>query len=89
MKVIKNYEKAVQALAEEFSKKYFDNEHFYWACDRIGDLCCFNGYCFNVDRMVEALELNASKDDLIDYWELENPKINFRNYIKYPEMRVK
>lgn len=93
-KVVENWEKATQELAEVFAKKYFKDYDYFWVGDRIGDVFCVEYYFFGLDRMREALEYKATFDQLIDYYELElenidgngqpeRPLANFKNYVKY------
>lgn len=96
MEVIKNWEKATQELAESFARKYYtyeeDGEEYfnpdmYWVGDEIGDILFINDDVYSVDRMLKALKLNATYDQLWDFAQYEiseNKKqsINFENFIK-------
>jgi len=90
-KIIKDWEIATNALAEEFVKKYWGEEciiDMYWIGDEIGGVLSIGDYYFNVDRMKEALELNATWKQLNDYYwlEVETDKksdVSFKNYVKY------
>ncbi len=89
--VLKNYEKAAQELADCFVKKYFDKDaSCEWVGDRIGDVYMVNDYWFDVDRMREALEFGATKEQLFEYYDLElethqkgeKLALNFTNYLR-------
>lgn len=94
-KVIKKWREATDELAKVFTEKYFPDhvDDAYWVADEIGSVFFIADMFFNVDRMLEALELNATFDQLYDYadGELEhmevNPSesmpINFKNYVKH------
>lgn len=96
MKEIKNWEKATQELAEAFARKYYtyeeDGEEYfdvdmYWAGDEIGDILFIDDNFYNVDRMLKALKLDATYDQLWDFTQYEiseNKKraINFENFVK-------
>lgn len=96
MKQIKNWEKATQELAEAFARKYYTyeedrekyfNADMYWVGDEIGDCFIINDDFYNVDRMLQALKLNATYDQLWDFSQYEiseNKKqsINFENFVK-------
>lgn len=96
MKQIKNWEKATQELAEAFARKYYtyeedEEEYFnadmYWVGDEIGDCFIINDDFYSVDRMLKALKLNATYDQLRDFAQYEISKkkkraINFENFVK-------
>ncbi len=96
MGVINKWHKATEDVAKVFTKKYFPFQKYgkdtYWVADEVGGVFFVSDYFFNVDRMLEALILKATIEQLIDYYdaELENCmstmeplRINFRNYVKY------
>jgi hypothetical protein len=95
MKAVKNWQDATEELAKAFVKKYFPHEQgskdVFWVGDEIGDVFCISDMFFSVTRMREALELNATYDQLQDYYWIETEKgiagermkINFKNYVKY------
>lgn len=99
-KVIDNWRKATDELAKEFTKKYFPEERWgkdtFWVGDEIGSVFCVADMFFDVDRMITALENNATFDQLYDYyhaevdWCIENHnkpyRINFKNYVKYGDI---
>lgn len=96
-KVIKKWRAATNELAKAFTKKYYPDERFdidtFWVGDEVGDVFFVSDMFFDIDRMVEALELNATIDQLIDYHdaELEHCEkdsdkpmpVNFKNYVKW------
>lgn len=95
MKEIKVWRKATEDLTRAFVKKYFPDavydEDSWWVADRVGYAFCIGDYYFDVDRMIEALELKASAKKLFAYYNLElecgmqeRPVgVNFQNYVKY------
>jgi hypothetical protein len=96
MKAIKEWRNATDNLAKAFAKKYFPDEptqYNFWVGDDIGGVFCVCEMFFDVDRMVTALELKATFDQLYDYYHAEidhateNPekpfRINFKNFVKY------
>lgn len=96
-KVINRWRKATHSVAEVFTKKYFPEERFevdtFWVSGEIGSIFSVSDMFFNVDRMIEALELNATFDQIYDYADAEvehhealpdSPMpISFKNYIKH------
>lgn len=94
-KVIKKWRDATEELAKVFVEKYFpqqvNSKYVYWVGDEIGGVLYVCDYFFNIDAMIDALELNATVDQLIDYYDMEvdygmedKPvPVNFKNYIKY------
>ena len=90
-KLIKNYEIAVQALADKFAKKYYGKDYeMWWVGDEIGDVLFINEFYWNVDRIVEALKENPTEDQLFDFYNYEiecsmngeEVGINFRSFLK-------
>lgn len=94
--IVKKWKLATQAVANEFAAKYFPQEReqdTFWAGNEIGDVFCISDMFFDVDRMIAALELNATIEQICEYYydEIEycsnNPSkpmfINFKNFIKY------
>ena len=96
-KVIKKWRKATDELAKVFTATYFPEEIFdkdtFWVSDEIGSVFCVSDMYFVVDRMIEALEHEASFEQIYDYAdaELEHHEalpedpmpINFKNYVKH------
>ena len=97
LQYLKEWRKATHKLAQCFVDRYFpDYQHFlsgdwrFIGDDENGTLDVGGNWYFNISRIVEALELDATLDQLIDYydWELElaaqdkKPRYNFKNYVK-------
>ena len=96
-KVIKRWRKATHAVAQVFTEKYFPEERFeidtFWVSDEVGSVFSVIDMFFNVDRMIEAIELDATFEQLHDYAaaEIEHHEadisdsmpINFKNYVKH------
>ncbi len=103
MKVITNWRNASEEIAKAFTKKYFPDEIYgedtFWVADEIGSIFCVVGMFFDLNRMIEALELKATRAELHNYYDAEiehyaegsdNPMpINFRNYIKHGKQLAK
>ena len=97
MKVIDNWRNATEEVAKAFVKKYFKREVYgqytFWVADEIGGVFSVGDYFFDINRMIEALELKATFKQLIDYYDAEvdhhseSPDMpfhtNFKNYVKY------
>lgn len=91
-KIILAYQKATNDLAIAFIKKYYGNEYvkdMFWVADEIGTILCINDDFWGVERMKQALEFNASEEQLFEFYhyEIELPEgeniiINFKNYLK-------
>jgi hypothetical protein len=95
--IIQKWRNATEELAQVFTEKYFPAEEYgkytFWAGDEIGGVFCVSDYFFDVDRMIEALELGATFEQIGDYvnMELEHCEensdkpmpVNFKNYVKY------
>jgi hypothetical protein len=101
---VEKWRKSTNDVAKEFTRKYFPNERFrldtFWAGDEIGGVFCVSDMFFDVNRMIESLELKASFDQLYDYANAElnhatsadgdkPTPINFKNYIKYGDITGK
>ena len=97
MKVIQQWKKATEQLAKVFVRKYFPDERYgkdtFWVADEIGGVFFVSDYFFDINHIIEALELDATFEQLSDYyWQsveycMENPDksmhTNFKNYVKY------
>lgn len=74
-KEIKAWKEATEAIAKVFTKKYFPDEEYrvdtYWVGDEVGGVYCVADRFFNVDRMIEALELGATYEQISEYEDLE------------------
>ena len=90
--ILNNWEKTPDAIAFEFVKKYYGKEcvaDYYWIADDIGGCLAINDEFWSLDRMKTALELNATYEQIMEfyYYETELPEdekviINFKNYLK-------
>lgn len=97
MKEITEWRKATENLTKAFCKKYFPDERYgkdtYWVGDQMGGVFFVYDFFFDVNHMIEALELKATYEQLSTYdceslkWEMYNPgkpfHTNFKNYVKY------
>ena len=88
--ILTNWNTATQMLADAFVEKYYgeDATYTYWVGGEVGDIFFINDDFYDVTRMRQALELNATLEQLQDYQEMEmeieaRPKVNFKNYVKY------
>ena len=88
------WQEATNKLAEEFVRKYHGDmfiEDMYWIGGDIGGVLNVGDQFWGLDRIHEALELNATLDQVFDYdsYELDcalegkQKQINFKNYVKY------
>jgi hypothetical protein len=86
------WQKATNALAQEFVNKYFDGTlNWRWTSGDIGGNFEINDYFFGLDRIVEAIEINCSYELLIQFYDYEmdclNDKsltrYNFKTWVKY------
>ena len=91
---VENWKRATKQLAEAFVTKYYGEKAvlcMFWIGDEIGDILCINDDFYNVDRMVQALELNATYEQLAEFSEYEcecreqgkDKKINFKKFVKH------
>ena len=94
LKLIKNWEKATQALADTFVDRYYGeslSEH-YWVGDEIGGILVANDQFWNLGDIVDALKCNCSKKRLFEWYDLLNGKdtrqINLKNYAKYGNLNT-
>lgn len=72
---IENWREATEQVADAFVEKYFPDQErcfnkldVYWGGDEIGGVFYISDMFFDVDRMIEALELDATFDQLYDYY---------------------
>lgn len=89
--ILKNYQQAIEAIADAFVKKYYgkDISVQYWT-DEIGGIFVANDYYWNIDNMVDALRFKCSKERLFEWYELSleagmegRPFQNLRNYSQH------
>lgn len=95
-KIIDEWYNTTEKVTRQFVKKYFPHEVYgedtFWVGDEIGSVFCVGERFFNLDRIIEALTLKATRTELYKYydWEVDHcyvsphtaPPINFKNYIK-------
>lgn len=92
--LVKNFETACQDLAEAFLAKYYpgcDAADMYWIGGRVGEVLNIGDEYWNMERMREALEYNATSDQLFDYYyadvdaAMQNKPlgVSFKNYVLY------
>lgn len=60
----------------------------YWVSEEIGGVLEIADYYFNFSRIKEALELEATEDQLFEYYDLEFDRegkvgYNFKNFVRY------
>ncbi len=103
MKVITNWRNASEEIAKAFTKRYFPDEIYgddtFWVADNVGGIFVVIEMFFDLNRMIEALELKATRAELHNYYDAEvenfseNPEkpmsMNFRNYVKYGKQLAK
>jgi hypothetical protein len=87
------WQKATNALAQEFCDKYFETDDWSWVgCpEDIGGVLEVADCFFGLDRIVDALEINCSYDLLIQFYDYEMdcdkdkslPRYNFKTWVKY------
>ena len=93
LEVLREWRIATNILAEAFREKYYPDETFWhWAGDEVGDVFFIGDYSYNdLGRMRKALELDATREQVEDYFDLElecyqidesKPELNFENYVK-------
>lgn len=73
-KAIINWREATERVTDAFIEKYFPEQgrdYTFWAADEIGGVFFISDMFFNVDRMIEALELNATFEQLSEYNDAE------------------
>lgn len=85
------WQKATNAVAQEFCTKYFETDDWYWIGGEIGGIIDVANYCFGLGRIVDALEINCSYELLMRFYDYETecyydkklPKYNFKVWVKY------
>ena len=96
-KVITKWREATEGIAKTFVKKYYPEQRYgidtFWVGDCVGDVFFIADMFFDLERMLEALELDATFDQLCDYHDAEIERcekdsekptlVNFKNYVKY------
>lgn len=87
------WQKATNDLAQEFCNKYFDGtKSWRWEKYDFGSiLLIVDHHSFDLNRIVEALEINCTYELLIQFYNYEIecchdkslPRYNFKNWVKY------
>lgn len=96
--VVQKYKDACEDVAREFMAKYYPehiyNEDSYWIAGQIGYLMEVSNDFINMERMIEAIELDCPVEKFHEYQEMETEhyiggnsdkplRINFKNYVKW------
>jgi len=86
-KVIKEYEKSCQEIADKINEIYFNSkQEICWIADNIGEVCNMGDWFFDMNYMITALKYNATEAQFFDFYDLEierKNKTNFKNYILF------
>ena len=94
-KALQDWYDATNKLARTFQAKYFPlacNPTSYWIGGHVGDIFAINDMFFSLQRMIQALELNATYQQLFDYDEAEQDaamngdeglQMSFAAYVKH------
>ena len=96
--VVQKYKDACEDVAGVFMAKYYPdhiyNEDSYWIAGQIGYLMEVSNDYINMERMIEAIELDCPVEKFHQYQEMETEhytgespdkpmRINFKNYVKW------
>mgnify|MGYP003633243368 CR=1 FL=1 len=96
--VVQKYKDACEDVARVFMAKYYSEYEYtqdsYWVADEIGGVFYICDEFYNIDRMIQALELNCPPEKLYEYQDMESEhyqgansdkplRINFKNYVKW------
>ena len=84
MQEIKEYEKAVENIAIKFCnifKRYYDKAD--WTGGEIGDVLAVGDLFVNLDDMLTALKMNATKQEFISYYDavMEGENISLKSWL--------
>ena len=92
MKLIKNYENAVEDIAKEVCK-IFDCEYDKadWTGGEIGDIFSIGDIFLSLDDMVRILKMNATSQEYITYYDemMDGKKINLKNWLAMTRSEMK
>ena len=84
MKLIKNYENAVEDIAKEICNifKYNYNRADWTGCE-IGDVFSIGDMFINTEEMIIMLKMNATRQEYVAYYDAitEGKKINLKNWL--------
>jgi len=94
-KIVKQWEEVSDLVAGCFILRYFsdslDNINKYWFNGDKGTTIVINNYAFDLERMIEALKLEATSKQLFDFYDIEllfsqkdkSVGITFEDYVKH------
>jgi len=91
MKLIKNYENAVEDIAKEVCKIFdceYDKEE--WTGGEIGDMFSIGDIFLSLDDMVIILKMNATRQEYVAYYDemMNGRKINLKNWLKMARSKI-
>ena len=95
--VVKIYKDACEDVARVFMEKYYPERRYdkdYWVAGDVGSVFYIADEFYNIDRMIEAIELNCPPEKLyqyqdmeLEYYQGENSDkplgVNFKNFVKW------
>ena len=91
MKLIINYENAVEDIAKEVCK-IFDCEYDKadWTGGEIGDMFSVGDIFLPLDDMVTILKMNATRQEYVAYYDemMNGRKINLKNWLKMARNKI-
>ncbi len=98
-KLLNKFNKIVDEMTAIFVKKYFpdcDKRDYWWVGDMRTGTLYVSDYFWNLERVYEALELNATEKQLFEFYdkELDNSMkeipmpLNFKSFIKFNGWKV-
>jgi hypothetical protein len=92
MKLIQNYENAVENIAKEICK-IFDCKYYKadWTGGEIGDVLFIGDMFVNTDDMITMLKMNATRQEYVAYYDAitEGKKINLKNWLAMTRSGIK
>jgi superfamily I DNA and RNA helicase len=91
MKLIINYENAVENIAKEICK-IFDCEYDKadWTNCEIGDMFSIGNMFLSLDDMIIILKMNATRQEYVAYYDerMNGRKINLKNWLKMARSKI-
>jgi len=92
MKLIKNYENAVENIAKEICR-IFDCEYDKadWTGGEIGDIFSIGDIFINTEEMIIMLKMNATRQEYVAYYDniMDGKKINLKNWLAITRSGIK
>ncbi len=92
MKLIQNYENAVENIAKEICR-IFDCEYDKadWTGCEIGDVFSIGDMFINTEEMITMLKMNATRQEYVAYYDAvtEGKKINLKNWLAMTRSGIK